>query len=99
MLDLTVLAAGRHVATGSHQRSRQNAKQFLHRFPRFQSQVEISQHRTDTCRRQVCDLSMLRRDSFIRLLMTVISANSANECSKIAALRGLSIAETMIGAV
>ncbi len=47
-------------------------------------------------RRQVCDLSMLRRVSFIRLLMTDIAICRSNECAEIVASRALSVAEEAI---
>jgi hypothetical protein len=63
--DLTGLTADRHVAACSQQGKRQNSKQFLHRFPHFQSKVEVSQRQRGGCHEQVCGLSILHRDSFI----------------------------------
>jgi len=83
--DLTGLTADRHVAACSQQGKRQNSKQFLHRFPHFQSKVEVSQRQRGGCHEQVCGLSILHHDSFIETRIPDITPNNIQRYSSITA--------------
>jgi hypothetical protein len=96
--DLTGLTADRHVAACSQQGKRQNSKQFLHRFPHFQSKVEVSQRQRGGCHEQVCGLSILHPDSFIETRIPDITPTNIQRYSSITAWHEVSISEAQIRA-
>jgi hypothetical protein len=96
--DLTGLTADRHVAACSQQGKRQNSKQFLHRFPHFQSKVEVSQRQRGGCHEQVCGLSILHHDSFIETRIPDITLTNIQRHSSLTAWHEFSIAEAQIRA-
>jgi hypothetical protein len=96
--DLTGLTADRHVAACSQQGKRQNSKQFLHRFPHFQSKVEVSQRQRGGCHEQVCGLSILHHDSFIETRIPDITPTNIQRYSSITAWHEFSISEAQIRA-